>query len=244
MAVVGSSIIVFATSGLASPFLYLTVVLGIVVGVFVPFPAGAALLGLQIGFAWLFAWLGASGALHDFNLAAFGGGDRSPGPPGFLVAHAAMLTFVYAFALAAGRTIRGSFERIVSRAVAAQQESLRAHAERAEELTALSGEIAHELKNPLASVKGLAGLLAQQLPEGKGAERLARAPPRGGPDAVDPRGVPRLLPPARAARARRRRRRGDLPARWRRSTRAWRGSAASSSPPRRARSASAAIRAR
>ncbi len=172
VAVVGSSIIVFATSGLASPFLYLTVVLGIVVGVFVPFPAGAALLGLQIGFAWLFAWLGASGALHDFNLAAFGGGDRSPGPPGFLVAHAAMLTFVYAFALAAGRTIRGSFERIVSRAVAAQQESLRAHAERAEELTALSGEIAHELKNPLASVKGLAGLLAQQLPEGKGAERL------------------------------------------------------------------------
>jgi signal transduction histidine kinase len=173
VAVLGSSVIVFATGGLASPFLYLTVVLGIIVGVFVPLPAGAALLSLQIGFTWLFAWLGASGAVPDFNLAAFGGGDRTLAPTGYLLAHAAMLTFVYAFALAAGRTIRGAFERIVDRGLAAQQESLRAHAERAEELTALSGEIAHELKNPLASVKGLAGLLAQQLPEGKGAERLA-----------------------------------------------------------------------
>ncbi len=172
VAVAGSSIIVFATSGLASPFLYLTVVLTLVVGVFVPFPAGAALLALQIAFAWLFAWLGASGAVPDFDLAAWGGGDRSPLPPRLLVAHAAMLTFAYPLALAAGRTIRASFERMVSRAVAAQQESLRAHAERAEELTALSGEIAHELKNPLASVKGLAGLLAQHVPDGKGAERL------------------------------------------------------------------------
>jgi signal transduction histidine kinase len=173
VAVAGSSVIVFATAGLASPFLYLTVVLGIVVGVFVPLPGGAALAALQIAFAWLLAWLGGSGAIADFNLAAFGGGPRTHAPVGFLVAHAAMLTFVYVLALAAGRTLRASYERMISRALAAQQESLRAHAERAEELTALSAEIAHELKNPLASVKGLSGLLAQHLPEGKGAERLA-----------------------------------------------------------------------
>jgi two-component system sensor histidine kinase HydH len=172
VAVLGSSVIVFATGGLASPFLYLTVVLGIIVGVFVPSAPGAALLAAQVASGWLYAWVGATGAVPEFNLAAFGGGDRIPVPIGYLVAHAVMLTFVYVFALAAGRTIRGAFERIVARGLAAQEESLRAHAERAEELTALSGEIAHELKNPLASVKGLAGLLAQHLPDGKGAERL------------------------------------------------------------------------
>ncbi len=63
---------------------------------------------------------------------------------------------------------------MVRRALLAQEDSLRSHRERTAELSALSAEIAHELKNPLASVKGLAGLLAPALADDpKSAERLA-----------------------------------------------------------------------
>jgi len=169
VAISGVTLIALATGGLASPFLYVSVPLGMVSGVFVPWPVNGLLALLQIAAAWAFAALGVSGALPGLDLAVFGGVTA---PPAWLWTHAGMLTFVYAFATTAGRAVRWSFDRMVQRTAAAQQESLRAHAERAEELTALSGEIAHELKNPLASVKGLGGLLAQHLPDGKGAERL------------------------------------------------------------------------
>lgn len=171
VAVFGQLAVVAATGGLGSPLVYLAVPLGIIVNLFVRPPFCLALTAAQIAGVVAFAAVGATGAA-DLNLALFGGGARVGVPPVYLWMHAGILSCVLAIAGFAGRAGRKAFESIIRRALAAQQESLRAHAERAEELTALSGEIAHELKNPLASVKGLAGLLAQQLPEGKGAERL------------------------------------------------------------------------
>jgi signal transduction histidine kinase len=172
VACIGHAILTFASGGLGSPFVYVMVPLGILTGVFIHSTARFAVIGFQIGVIWLSAFVGASGALPDFNLAVFGGGPRVGAPPSYLYAHAAMISFVLVLAGKVGRVVRSGLEGVIRRALAAQQESLRAHAERAEELTALSGEIAHELKNPLASVKGLSGLLAQQIPDGKGAERL------------------------------------------------------------------------
>ncbi|HET7825607.1 MAG TPA: HAMP domain-containing sensor histidine kinase [Anaeromyxobacter sp.] len=172
VASVGVCVVAFASGGLGSPFVYVLVPLGIMTGIFVRGAAGIALVAFQVAAVWACAAIGATGAIRDFNLSVFGGGARVGGPPSYLYAHAALVTFVLLMAGAVGRALRGTLETIIRRGLAAQQESLRAHAERAEELTALSGEIAHELKNPLASVKGLAGLLAQQLQDGKGAERL------------------------------------------------------------------------
>ncbi len=159
------------TGGLASPFLYIAVPLGMIAGVFLAWRASLFVTAVQSAAVFTLAALGATGAIPELNLQVFGGGARV-GPPAYLYTHAAMLSLVFLFSSGAGRAIRWSFDRMIRRALAAQQESLEAHAQRAEELTALSGEIAHELKNPLASVKGLAGLLAPGLAEGKAAERL------------------------------------------------------------------------
>lgn len=137
-AVIGPLIACFASGGLASPILYVIVPVGILVGVFLGPPLAWILVGLQIASVWGFALLGASGTIADFNLSAFGGGARVGGPPGYLYAHAAGITFVLLMAGQLGRVIRRVFESIIRRALSAQEESLKAHAERAQELTALS----------------------------------------------------------------------------------------------------------
>jgi len=171
-AVVGHMVITAVSGGLASPLVYMAPPLGMLAGIFVAWPASLGLAAFQVAAVWGFAAAQATGLAPSFIPAMLGGGAALPVPAAYPLTHAAVLTIVFLFVNGAGRAIRGSFERIVSRALAARQESLEAHAQRAEELTAMSAEIAHELKNPLASVKGLAGLLAQSTADAKAAERL------------------------------------------------------------------------
>jgi signal transduction histidine kinase len=129
-------------------------------------------VALQITGVGALTWVEVAGLVPDLNLASFGGGSRSGHVDAHLLASAVVLSAVLAVGARAGRAIRGVFDGMLQQALRAQQESLRAHTERTEELTALSAEIAHELKNPLASVKGLAALLAEGAGPGKPAERL------------------------------------------------------------------------
>jgi signal transduction histidine kinase len=166
----GILLLVTASGGLHSPFVPVLFVIAVATSLFASPRVGVRLAAIQVGGIWALA------AVAVLRLApAIGAG--LPGAhdgaiDGHALAKATVVTVILVVLRVAGRAIRGALDGILARAVAAQQESLRAHAERTEELTALSAEIAHELKNPLASVKGLAALLAQQCPEGKAAERL------------------------------------------------------------------------
>ena len=172
-AVVGQLGLAFATGALESPFTYAFVPLAVMIGIFGAPGVRWALVGVQVAGVWGMAAVELAGAIPDLNLAAFGGGPRAGHGGAHLVTTAAVLSAVLAIGSRAGHAVRKVFDRMLAQALLAQEDALRAHAERAEELTALSGEIAHELKNPLASVKGLGALLADHLPVGKGAERLS-----------------------------------------------------------------------
>jgi signal transduction histidine kinase len=172
-AVVGQLLLSAATGGIESPLLPVAVVFAAFVGLFVPRRLGYVLLLVQIAGAFAMTAAAVWGAVPQLNPAAFGGGPRAGHPDGLLWVEVAFLSIVLALGRGVGRVTRKAFDAMLRRALAAQEDALRSHAERAEELTALSAEIAHELKNPLASVKGLAGLLGADLAGEKAAERLA-----------------------------------------------------------------------
>jgi signal transduction histidine kinase len=162
----------FTTGALESPFTYTFVPLAIMVGLFGSGRDQLIVLVQVVG-VWALAAVELTQAVPDLNPVFFGGGPRAGHGTAHLVTTAVILSLVILLASQAGRGIRRLFvDAMLARALTAQRESLRAHAERAEELTALSAEIAHELKNPLASVKGLSALLTEHVPLGKGAERL------------------------------------------------------------------------
>lgn len=167
----GVLLLATASGGIQSPFLPILFVIATATALFASRRVAPWLVAIQIGGVWALAFNAALGWVPA--LAAPLPGSPHEGGGSHVVARAAVVTAIVALLHLVGRAIRAALDAMLARTVAAQQESLRVHAERAEELTALSGEIAHELKNPLASVKGLAALLAQHLPEGKGAERLA-----------------------------------------------------------------------
>ena len=161
--------VTFATGGLGSPFLFAMFPIAMLVAITTRPPGVFVLMAGQIAALWAMALAEVQGLVPNLNLVAFGGGPRAGWSDTHLWANATFASVGFLMVTGLGRIIRGTFDGMVRRALGARQESVRAHAE----LSALSGEIAHELKNPLASVKGLAGLLAQDVSAGKPGERLA-----------------------------------------------------------------------
>jgi two-component system sensor histidine kinase HydH len=172
-AAVGQAAASLATGGIESPFFFAMFPIGMVGAALVEPPMLIALVGTQAVAIWVMVWIKLGALLPHFNPSRFGG-DAAAGWSGAHVLWAATFaTLGLGVVTFLGRGLRRSLDGVLRRALGARHEVLRAHGERAGELAALSGEIAHELKNPLASIKGLAALLAEDALPGKPAERLA-----------------------------------------------------------------------
>lgn len=164
--------LVLMTGGVQGPMTPLLVVVGFFITFFVERRTAWAFAVMQILIVWGFTWLSLDQTIPDLVPTGLGGGARVGTSDNLLFAIAGVLTFLLLWVTGVGTTLRGVFRSMVTDALDARDEVLRIHTENLNSLTTMSGEIAHELKNPLASVKGLAAMIARDV-EGKPAERLA-----------------------------------------------------------------------
>lgn len=152
------------TGGLVSPLIPGIPVFGFIAGLF-----GPRTLSRLVVVVDSLALL-AMATLHGWWSVAIDG--TPPVHGALLLARGLVIAVVLGIAMTVGATIRAGSLEAFRQAEQSRRETLTALAEQSRTLTALSGEIAHELKNPLASIKGLGALLAPAL-TGKEAERLA-----------------------------------------------------------------------
>jgi signal transduction histidine kinase len=166
-------VLVVSTGGLDSPFVPVLVIVALMTTVFVsPVLGRVVVVGLQIPAIWACAVVAVYRLVPDFVPAVFGGGPRACPDDVLLWTRAAVYSVALTAIISFGAHIRRAFAAMVTRVFVERDEQLRIWADQAKTLTTLSAEIAHELKNPLASVKGLAALVARHL-DGKPAERMA-----------------------------------------------------------------------
>lgn len=166
-------LVVFAAGGVGGPLLPITVPMALVASVLLSSREAAALvLGIQIPAVWLFAWVHAAGLLPELRVPAYAGLFESSGTPGtgpYVVA--TVTSFVLTASFLLGRYLRGVIGDLGAELAEDRENAREQHAETVQVIHNLSGQIAHELKNPLASIKGLTALVRRDL-TGVPAERM------------------------------------------------------------------------
>jgi two-component system, NtrC family, sensor histidine kinase HydH len=161
--------LVLVTGGLESPALLAALPLAFFSAVLLE---GRGQRQAMVGFLLLFVWGLLLGRLSGQNpalpslLAPSAG--HSAAYDGFQVGITTLLLLMSSLI---GARLRGTYEELLRQAEQAREEARRGYAEQLRLLTTLSAELAHELKNPLSSVKGLAALIAPSL-SGKNEERM------------------------------------------------------------------------
>lgn len=166
-------VVFFAAGGVAGPVLPAIVLFAVVASIVLrPREAAILVLGVQMPAVWLCAWVQASGALPELHIPAYSGIYATPGTPGagpYLVA--TFTSFVLAASHVLGRYLRVVVGDLGAELAEDRAQALAQNTESVKVISTLSGEIAHELKNPLASIKGLTALVRRDL-TGVPAERM------------------------------------------------------------------------
>lgn len=161
-----------ATGGLFSPAVVAVLLMLVLTALLAEPRTLAGAWFLIVPWFWVLALVHAYGApVPSLMPEQFGGAqpfERTWAP--WLAA--GLYTIVFSVAAKVGQGLQNVFEDVFVETVEERDRSLALHAEQSRTLTLLSSEIAHELKNPLASIKGLAALVAKDC-EGRAAERIA-----------------------------------------------------------------------
>jgi two-component system, NtrC family, sensor histidine kinase HydH len=166
-------VVMFAAGGVGGPILPGIVLFAVVASLVLrPREAAVLVLGVQLPVVWACAWVHASGALPELYIPAYDGLYQVPGTAGagpYVVA--AFTSFILAAAHVLGRYLRNVVGDLGAELADDRAQALAQNAESVKVISTLSGEIAHELKNPLASIKGLTALVRRDL-TGVPAERM------------------------------------------------------------------------
>jgi two-component system, NtrC family, sensor histidine kinase HydH len=164
---------IWMTGALESPLVVVYVPVAMIVGITLgPNPGRNVLLGLISLLLWLMALSGLLGwvprTVPSFLDLGPGFYDRTI----YVLTKTAVLNVVIVVAALAGTGLHRGIERMLDQAIVVREQALEALADRNRELVYLSSAIAHELKNPLASIQGLVQLLDRRGAEERQGARL------------------------------------------------------------------------
>jgi two-component system sensor histidine kinase HydH len=163
---------ILVTGGISSPVMPLLLPAAFFLNLFLAPRGGAAVLAGISAVLWLLVWLAVAGPIAELVPAELGGGRAAGRAPALVYWQGVVYQFALVVVTTISQLMRRAYREMVMRALAGRDEVLRLHGEGVRALTTLSAEIAHELKNPLASVKGLAALVDREV-TGKPQERMA-----------------------------------------------------------------------
>lgn len=164
-------LVVTASGGVDSPVFVMLPIVTVFLCLFLRPAYGFVFACVSSVWVWVLAVVAWKEWVPTFIPLVFGGGPRIEGPMAVLFTRATFHTIALLWASLLGWVMRRAFQSAIQRALDAREELRISHDESTKALTTLVAEIAHELKNPLASVKGLAALVDRDA-AGKGKERL------------------------------------------------------------------------